>query len=73
MPIQKLKFNFLVIFSSLIIMLISLSVNADRIVISNEGSDNITIIDLNTYEILNTIESGDRPRDMHYIPEPIIF
>ena len=68
MQIKKLKFNFFVIFSSLLISLISLNAQADRAVISNEGSDNITIIDLNTYEILNTIESGDRPRDMHYIP-----
>jgi len=68
MPIEKIKFNFFVIFSSIIILLISLNVKADRVVISNEGSDNITIIDLNSYEILNTIESGDRPRDMHYIP-----
>ena len=52
MPIKKLKFNFVVICSSLIILLISINVKADRVVISNEGSDNITIIDLNTLFIL---------------------
>ena len=37
---------------------------AGKIIISNEGSDNISIIDLDTYEIISNIESGKRPRDM---------
>ena len=42
---------------------------AGVIYISNEGSDNITVIDLNTLTIIDTIEGGDRPRDMHYLKE----
>jgi PQQ-dependent catabolism-associated beta-propeller protein len=55
--------------SFILITLLSLSVKADNIVVSNEGSDNITIISLDTFEILNTIESGNRPRDMHLIKD----
>ena len=45
------------------------NVLAGYIFISNEGSDNITVIDLDTYKILANIESGKRPRDMKIIPE----
>ena len=45
------------------------NVPAGYIFISNEGSDNITVIDLDTYKILANIESGKRPRDMKIIPE----
>ena len=67
MILQIIKPNFIIIFISVLILLTSANVKADRVVISNEASDDITIIDLNTYEILNTIEGGNRPRDMHYI------
>ena len=45
------------------------NVLAGYIFISNEGSDNITVIDLDTHKILANIESGKRPRDMKIIPE----
>ena len=48
-------------------LIISFSTHAETILISNEGSDNITVIDLKTYEIIATIDSGNRPRDMHYV------
>ena len=60
------------IYNSLIILLlyISLCISSTlggQIFISNEGSDNITVIDLNTYEIISNIKSGKRPRDMKII------
>ena len=50
-------------------LIATFSSNAETILISNEGSDNITIIDLKSYEVLATINGGKRPRDMHYIPK----
>ena len=69
MLLIKTKINFIIKLSALLIIFVSFGAQAGKVVISNEGSDNITIIDLNTYEILNTIDSGNRPRDMHFIPE----
>lgn len=69
MKLIKIQLNLISRFSAILILLISLGAKADRVVISNEGSDNITVIDLNTFEVLDTIDGGDRPRDMHYIPE----
>ena len=42
---------------------------AGKIIISNEGSDNISIIDLDTYQIISNIESGKRPRDMKILKD----
>src|SRR6056300_1749387 len=69
MLLNKMNFNFIILCSVLTVLFICFGTKADKIVISNEGSDNITIIDLNSFEILNTIDSGNRPRDMHYIQE----
>jgi len=69
MLLNKMNFNFIILCSVLSVLFVSFVTKADKIVISNEGSDNITIIDLNSFEILNTIDSGNRPRDMHYIQE----
>ena len=42
---------------------------AGYIFISNEGSDNITVINLETYEIISNIYGGKRPRDMKVIAD----
>ena len=58
-----------IIFFIFIISFTISNVLAGYIFISNEGSDNITVVDLDTYKILANIESGKRPRDMRIIPE----
>ena len=44
---------------------------AGYIFISNEGSDNITVINLETYEIISNIDGGKRPRDMKVIADKL--
>tara|TARA_B100000686_G_scaffold86786_1_gene93651 strand:+ start:3950 stop:4942 length:993 start_codon:yes stop_codon:yes gene_type:complete len=70
MKIYNIKYNiFKIILTIKIVFLFSFKAFTGTIYISNEESDNITVIDLDTLEIIDTIESGDRPRDMHYLIE----
>ncbi len=66
MKLTKLSYKILLYIN--FIFFISFSCIADNVFISNEGSDNITVLNLDTYEIIDTIDSGNRPRDMHYLP-----
>ena len=45
------------------------SLSAKMVFVSNEGSDTITIIDSNKLEIIKTISTGGRPRDMRISPD----
>ena len=45
------------------------SLKAKMIFVSNEGSDTVTIIDSNKLEIIKTINTGGRPRDMRISPD----
>ena len=42
------------------------SVNAEYIFVSNENSDTIAVLDLNTKELIKTIKTGGRPRDLKF-------
>ena len=42
------------------------SVNAEYIFVSNENSDTIVVLDLNTKELIKTIKTGGRPRDLKF-------
>ena len=41
-------------------------VNAEYIFVSNENSDTIAVLDLNTKELIKTIKTGGRPRDLKF-------
>ena len=41
-------------------------VNAEYIFVSNENSDTIAVLDLNTKELIKTIQTGGRPRDLKF-------
>ena len=41
-------------------------VNAEYIFVSNENSDTIVVLDLNTKELIKTIKTGGRPRDLKF-------
>ena len=41
-------------------------VNAEYIFVSNENSDTIAVLDLNTKELVKTIQTGGRPRDLKF-------
>ena len=41
-------------------------VNAEYIFVSNENSDTIAVLDLNTKELIKTINTGGRPRDLKF-------
>ena len=45
------------------------SLKAKMIFVSNEGSDTVTVIDSNKLEIIKTINTGGRPRDMRISPD----
>ena len=47
----------------------ALAAGTGYIFVSNEASHNVSVIDGETFEVIKTIETGERPRDMRWTPD----
>ncbi|MBF96733.1 MAG: hypothetical protein CFH34_00257 [Alphaproteobacteria bacterium MarineAlpha9_Bin4] len=60
---QKLLIFFILIFNFFIL---SIFIHANNIFISNENSDTVVVLDAATKELVKTIDTGGRPRDLKF-------
>lgn len=49
-------------------LLVAGAAGAGEVYVSNEGDDTVAILDSDTFEVLDVVETGGRPRDMRFGP-----